>query len=58
MKELIILKLDFKKIFDKVEQELIPQIMERKGFPPKLLSWMKLIFHSRTSAILLNGVSW
>ena len=56
MKELIILKLDFENTFDKVQHELIPQIMQRKGFPPKLLTWMKLIFRSGTLAILLNGV--
>jgi len=55
-KDLIILKLDFEKAFDKVEHELMLQILEHKGFPSKWLNWMKLIFSSGTSAILLNGV--
>jgi hypothetical protein len=55
--ELIILKLDFEKAFDKVKHEFMLKIMEYKGFPAKWLQWMRLIFQSRTSAILLNGVS-
>ena len=33
------------------------QIMEQKGFPRKWLAWMKSIFESGTSSILLNGTS-
>jgi hypothetical protein len=31
-KELIILKLDFEKAFDKVEREVILQVLKHKGF--------------------------
>ena len=55
-KELIILKLDFEKAFDKIEHQLMLQIMEKKGFPTKWLALMKLIFESGTSLVLLNGV--
>jgi len=54
--EIIILKLDFEKAFDKVEHELMIQIMQSKGFPDRWVTWMKMIFGSGTSAVLLNGV--
>jgi hypothetical protein len=32
-KEIVILKLDFEKAFDKVEHEVILQVLTHKGFP-------------------------
>ena len=32
------------------------QIMEHKGFRRKWLNWMRLIFESSISTVLLNGV--
>jgi hypothetical protein len=55
-KELIILKLDFEKAFDRIEHQAMLQIMEHKGFNATWLQWMSSIFNSGTSAILLNGV--
>jgi hypothetical protein len=55
-KDIIILKLDFKKAFDKVEYGLMLKIMEHKGFPSKWLNSMKLIFNQGTSSVLLNGI--
>jgi hypothetical protein len=54
--EIIILKLDFEKAFDKVEHQLMIQIMQHKGLPDRWTNWMKMIFGSGTSAILLNGI--
>jgi hypothetical protein len=54
-KEVIILKLDFEKAFDKIEHSTMLEIMQHKGFGSQWLQWMQLIFSSSTS-ILLNGV--
>jgi retron-type reverse transcriptase len=55
-KELIILKRDFEKAFDKVEHEVIIQVLQHKGFPLKWLKWIRDILASGTSSVLLNGV--
>jgi len=44
------------KAFDKVEHEYMLKIMEHTGFPPKWLHWMRLIFQSGTSSVILNGI--
>jgi hypothetical protein len=46
---MVIVKLDFKKAFDKVEHELITQVMQHKGFGPKWEKWIKMIMESCTS---------
>jgi exonuclease III len=54
-KEIVIIKIDFEKAFDKIEHQAMLTLMEAKGFGPKWLGWMKNIFSSVTSAVLLNG---
>jgi hypothetical protein len=56
-KEMIIVKLDFEKAFNKIEHEVILQVMRQKGFPRKWIAWIQGILLMGTSSILLNGTS-
>ena len=42
-KEIVILKLDFKKSFDKLEHQIILDVMKFKGFPEKWVRWVDVI---------------
>jgi hypothetical protein len=55
-KQMVILKLDFEKAFDKIEYNAIMDILRHKGFRAKWLHWMDMIMSSGTSSIMLNGV--
>lgn len=55
-KEIIILKLDFEKAFDKVVHQAMLQIMRHNQFGEMWLKQMQSIFSFGTSAILLNWV--
>lgn len=54
--EILILKLDFEKAFDTIEHITILRIMEQMGFPTKWLNWVRMVFDSASSSILLNTV--
>lgn len=55
-RELIILKLDFEKVFDKIEHGVIIEILKAKGFGKRWVQWIRAILDSGTSSIILNGV--
>jgi len=50
------LKLDFEKAFDKLEHQVILDVMKFKGFPEKWVRWVEVILKSGTSSVLLNGI--
>lgn len=54
-KEIVILKLDFQKAFNKIEHQFILQILEHKGFSHKWISWISNLLQSGSSSVLLNG---
>jgi hypothetical protein len=54
---MIILNLDFEKAFDKIEYEVILQVMRKKVLPSKWIAWIQGILSTKTSSILLNGMS-
>lgn len=53
-KEIVIVKLDFEKAFDKVEQPVILEMLRHKGFSQKWIHWIDLILSSTSSSVLLN----
>jgi hypothetical protein len=54
--EIVIVKLDFEKAFDKLEHPVILEMLRHKGFSPRWIQWIESILSSTSSSVLLNGV--
>jgi hypothetical protein len=55
-KKVVVLKLDFEKVFDTIEHDIIFKILQQKGFSPQWINLVKSLLSSGSSSILLNGV--
>ena len=47
--------LDYAKAFDKVDHGLLVQKLEKYGFPPILIQWIKSFLIGRTQTVVVNG---
>ncbi|XP_073357917.1 uncharacterized protein [Aegilops tauschii subsp. strangulata] len=54
-REIAISKLDFAKAFDTIEQAQMMEIMKCMGFDDRWLGWIKCLFSTAKSSVLLNG---
>ena len=52
----MILKLDFEKAFDKLEHQVILQVMKHKGFSDRWINWIENILSLGSSSVILNGI--
>jgi hypothetical protein len=49
------LKLDMEKVFDRMEWNFLLAILEKLGFSPTWISWLKIFISTPSFSILLNG---
>lgn len=54
-KELLLVKVDFKKAYDSVDWKYLDDVMVKMFFPTIWRKWMKECVGTATAAILLNG---
>ncbi len=52
---LVVLNLDFEKAFDRVSHQYLFKVLEKMGFPGRVLEWVGLLYRDITSRIIVNG---
>ena len=51
-----VLNVDLNKAFDRVEHNFLFKTMERYGFGPRLIRWLRLLYSNARSCVKCNGV--
>ena len=51
----LVLKIDQHKAFDCVNHDYLYKVIEKMGFGPNLLKWIKILYHNITACIKHNG---
>jgi hypothetical protein len=54
--DLVLLLLDFKKAFDRIEWDFLFETLAKLGFCSQWIHWVRSLYHSASSAIKLNEV--
>lgn len=54
-KAVVFLKIDFAKAFDSIEWSFLFKIIEARGFSQKWMGWIKELFSSTPSRVIING---
>jgi hypothetical protein len=52
----LLFKLDIRKAFDSISWKYIPNLLQRRRFPPRFPNWIAALFSTATSRFLLNGI--
>lgn len=52
---LMVVNIDMEKVFDKMEWDYLLIIMEKLGFHPKWINWIRICISTSSFSILLNG---
>lgn len=51
----VFVKIDFRKAFDTIEWSFLARVMQARGFPPRWINWMQMLWNTSTSRVCING---